>query len=621
VPFTPGLNVISGEISSGKTTLVLLVHGLLGGGMDNLVPEVRRHVRAVEGRVLIGDERFTIVRRPVSTATARVDIAGEGEIQRLPAEAPESPGERTFGQWLLAKLGLPEISIPESPSRPDSRASPVSINDYFLYCHLRQHEIDTSLLGHLDVYKNRKRRVVFRVLYGLYDADAARTEEVLRQEEIRLRSLRAEAGVQQRAFAGTPFENRAALVEARDRARGALVRLEAALAGERLRADEASAPGAAPRAQALRERVAMLDKEIAGVRIAAADETASAAQLRELINQLRAQGRRVTKAIVAQEYLLDFDFLRCPRCGAGVAPTRAVAADACYLCLQPPEPTLGREDLEREQLRLDAQVSETEQLVAAHEATADALDHELAGLLEQRLATGADLDFTMRAYVSDAAERIAARAAERATLQADLARFADYLRILDRLETVEMDIAAAEERVARLRGTLGIAQGRTADAGRRLARLDRELRAILEAFETPRLDSDEVYVNRQTFMPVIWGRPFEGLHSPGVIVQANVAHALAHQRTALAFDLALPNILLIDGLTSNIGSEGLDAVRKRRMYEYLIRMSEELGERLQIIVADNDMPDIAASFVRAELSVDDRLVRTAPRDADRGSTT
>ena len=40
----------------------------------------------------------------------------------------------------------------------------------------------------------------------------------------------------------------------------------------------------------------------------------------------------------------------------------------------------------------------------------------------------------------------------------------------------------------------------------------------------------------------------------------NIAHALAHQLTCIHFDLKLPNILLIDGLSGNIGYEGLEGV-------------------------------------------------------------
>jgi hypothetical protein len=615
VTFKPGLNVISGEITSGKSSLMQLVHGLFGSPLENLIPEVTRYVRAIQGDVLIGDERFTIIRRPVSTADAPVDVAGETEVLRLPALQIAAGAEATFGQWLLRKLGLPELEIPLSPGRADSLPSPVSINDYFLYCHLRWNEIDTSLLGHLDRYKDRKRRFVFAVVYGRYSADVARLDERLRLDAIRLRDLRSQAEIVEKSFAGTPFENRAALVRAYEATQHSLGRLTA----EGMPSNElASSSTEASSVQSARSRVLQLDNDIVRTERALRDELENAAQLAELVAQLQAQSRRLTKSIVAQTYLVDFDFVQCPRCGAGVARDRS-NDDTCYLCLQQPRPELGREDLEREQLRLDAQTAETRELIGERNRIAESLRRELDRLRDVRRDVGEELEFFTHTYVSDLADRIQRQATERATLRADMARFADYLRLFDRLDMTAGEIAIVEERLRLTRGQLEVARSRASQAGQRLTRLDQEFRSILLAFGTPKLgDSDEIFIERSHYMPVVWGRSFERLHSPGITVQVNVAHVLAHQRTAIALDLTLPNILLIDGLTSNIGREGLDAERKARMYDYLIRLSDELGDRLQVIVADNDIPSAADAYVRVKLSVDDRLVPIA--ENSRGDT-
>jgi hypothetical protein len=70
----------------------------------------------------------------------------------------------------------------------------------------------------------------------------------------------------------------------------------------------------------------------------------------------------------------------------------------------------------------------------------------------------------------------------------------------------------------------------------------------------------------------------------------------------------LPNILFIDGPTSNVGHEGLDRERVEAVYAYLVEMSNRYGEDLQIIVADNDIPSFAEQFVRVRLSEDDPAI-------------
>jgi hypothetical protein len=65
---------------------------------------------------------------------------------------------------------------------------------------------------------------------------------------------------------------------------------------------------------------------------------------------------------------------------------------------------------------------------------------------------------------------------------------------------------------------------------------------------------------------------------------------------------------MIDGLTTNVGQEGYDVERVHHAYKYLIALSEELGDTLQIIVADGNVPPEADSYVRLRLSEEDRLI-------------
>src|SRR5207248_384339 len=108
------------------------------------------------------------------------------------------------------------------------------------------------------------------------------------------------------------------------------------------------------------------------------------------------------------------------------------------------------------------------------------------------------------------------------------------------------------------------------------------------------------------------GRTFDSISSHGIHVLVNIAHAVAHQRAALKFNLALPNILFIDGLSGNIGHEGLDRERVEAVYEYLRSVSDRAADLLQVIVVDNDVPESVRSFVRLQLSDDDRLIPVPP---------
>ena len=66
---------------------------------------------------------------------------------------------------------------------------------------------------------------------------------------------------------------------------------------------------------------------------------------------------------------------------------------------------------------------------------------------------------------------------------------------------------------------------------------------------------------------------------------------------------------MIDGPSSNVGTEGYDAERLADMYALLTEISNSYGDRLQIIVVDNHIPPGNDDRVRLRLGEDDRLIR------------
>jgi hypothetical protein len=367
VEFTPGLNIVEGPISTGKTSLMRLLSIVLGAGYDGITPEVDQSVTDVAADFLIGEREFAVVRRLVKSDTAPVQVAGDGVALRLPAMRPDPETHLSYGLWLLDALGLPSLRVPQAPTRPQESAFiPVSINDYIRYCRLRQDEIDVDVLGSSQPFRDIKRRYVFRILYGGYDAEIATLQDELRRTEAELRQLEQGANAFERFLSGTALENPAALSRELGQARAHQADV---LSGRRSLSDAAQI---SPDVVSMRARLAELGQEVGDRRADLERERGSASQLSELANELRTQLARLTRAVVAGARFFDFDFIVCPRCGASVDQSRT-DSDHCYLCLQEPPPTPTREDLIAEQDRVSAQIVETEELIGSHETRADGL--------------------------------------------------------------------------------------------------------------------------------------------------------------------------------------------------------------------------------------------------------
>ena len=605
VEFRPGLNVITGSITTGKTTLMRLARGLLGADWAGLAPEVGARSPAVTGTVLIGDDRFLVIRPVNSSQTAVVEIAGDGIALRLPLARPTVAQELTYGQWLLDKLDLPRISVPSAPTRIESEPTPVSIRDYLNYCELTQSEIDDSVFFHHDAFKNIKRKYVFEILYGKYGVQTALIQEQIRTLDTQIRALRADRTVLDRLLTDTVWENRADLERRLNEAEAELRDIE-----QRLRNTAQTAP-ITQEAQLLRQRVAEIDDVVASKRLQLATQRRSIGRLEDLTSQLRAQSARLTRSIVADEMLVDFEFLKCPRCGNQIAAERG-AEGVCRLCLQQPSHRLTKEDMVRELQRVEGQIQETAEVIDSHRQQIRETENAIRRLDGEREEVSGRLVLVTESYVSDQASEIRRNSELRTRAEEAVLKFREYLGLYHKWDQAITELAALEDQKSNLEEQLAEQGAHQEAATERIARLSSDFATILGQFNPPRFPGAEEglsFIDPNIYLPVLYGRRFDELSSQGLKVMVNVAHALAHQQTAMDLDLKLPNILFIDGVTSNIGHrEDLDRDRVEAIYEYLIELSSRSGERLQLIVADNDVPEQASDFIIAEFTETDRLV-------------
>ena len=604
VSFSPGLNIITGPIASGKTTLVRYLRFLLGSSLGQPPIEARTNVVAVSGSVDLADRSFLIMRPGVTTATARVEIASGDESWRLPASS--SPDGETYVNWLLAQLDLPRIEVPSAPTRLDSDPTPVTINDYLLYSYLAQDELGFSVFGHRHTHKNIKRKYVFDITYGFYDLKTAQIQERLRDVQGRLREIRSRQALFDSFFDGTPLENRARLEHELREVNDELEQVETAAL------DMASVPREATDTAQLQGEILDLERRSAGLQEAIDAERQSLSNLQELARQLEAQSGKLTRSVVSHKHLTDLEFVVCPRCGTEVTSSRQ-AADVCYLCLQEPSLEFSREILIEEQGAVEQQLTEAQDLFKEREARIDELEGQLSAARGELATKRVELDFQTKSYVSEQAAKIAATAAQRARLSARSEQLGEYLEVLAKVDDAQQLAARLTAERDALEQDLAGATTESEDSHRKVGRLKDRFNETLERLRPPSFGEEELSdINRVTYLPVYHGRPFAEVSSPGLGTLINVSHALAHHLTAVELGLKLPQILVIDGLSEHLGQEGLDPERLEAIYDLLIETSNTHSE-LQIIVVDNEVPEEARPFVRLELSEEDRLIRNAPR--------
>jgi hypothetical protein len=611
VTFSPGLNIVRGDITTGKTTFVRLLRALLGTVPGNLPPEVGQ-IRYLRGSVTLGSSQWMVVRPVTTTRDAVVELArrnpSTGQLDEA-VRVPSMGADGSYSRFLLERLSMPVVSVPKARRDPLAAMSPVSASDWLGYCIVTGDELDAQVFGHLNPWRDQKRRWIFELVYGFYDRVTAILMADLRHVELRLDSMEHDSEIVAKFLAGTPFGDRdlleQALAERRQQHEDARHR----------RTELADVVTAEAESGTLRTRVVATAAERDRLHDDRRNTQRHLDDLDDLRKQLHSQSARLTRAIVADEWLVDFEFVVCPRCGSDIEQHRAAVGD-CYLCTQPEHKKGAPDALMAEQNRLASQILETDEVIESSQHRLAQVEQVLEEIEVSLAGMSAELDARTASFVSARTSIISQQAEQAAALRADIDRLSEYLQLIDRHEAQATERAELAIQADELRASIEARTLAASDAEDHVAALEDRLLEYLEQLHVPQLgELLTVKIARPTWLPEISGRSFDELSSQGLKTLVNAAHALAHHTVAIDRGLPMPGLLVLDGLSANAGREGLDGDRIEALYRLLQTAATDYEGLLQIIAVDNEIPSgIAAELtghVVLTLSQDDRLIQSS----------
>jgi len=333
--FHAGVNIIRGENSSGKSTVLnILVHGLGGD-----ISQWSEHALLCD-RVLVEVElngKTATLSREISRATKRpMDIfggdidaalkAGITDWRRYPYSSSE--GKQSFSQAIFALLDLPEVQTESSGKLTLHQLLRILYSDQLSPVEniFRFERFDAPIV----------REAVGRLLCGAYHAE-------IYENEMRIRALEKE----QSEVAATLTSIYSVLGDVKhslneDWAKAELRQLRATLeslekeieAAEReLFADDGSERftltaqrAAFDEVQALQAAITQVRGDIEALELEIADSASFIAALESKLVALKDAG------LVSEEFD-SVDFLWCPSCYAAL--DRSVGEHACHLCKSP----------------------------------------------------------------------------------------------------------------------------------------------------------------------------------------------------------------------------------------------------------------------------------------------
>jgi hypothetical protein len=596
--FGSGLNIIAGPIGTGKSSLFELIkYGFGGDGV--IKAEVQNSVQSVSLIVHFGETTLMLT-RALGTGLVTVARHPDGEmVGEFPIARRKDVED--ISSFLLQQVDLEPVQMPSSRARPSRRKTTFSFFDVFKYLYLPQEDIDTSVVGHTEQYYEPKRLGTFEILFGLTNEEIYRLSVGLGEIKDELLRLRGEEGTIRNFLRAVREETEETLKLRIEHLSAELELAEIELA--QLKRQTRTAGEVSEEALA---DLASLEDEATQLSTSSLAAQAELARLRAIQHQLELDLQRLDRAMSAETTLSSLQFQVCPNCQQQLRP-RDIPENHCSLCLQPVDPEVVLDALHEERETLLRQLKETSELIEGAEGTLEASQsaHDVA--VERLRRRREEVDRATRDVVSPMLSAMESLVRKSEGISREIAVSRRALLYWERLGSLEEDIAATEseeqslnERIAAAQQEMAVARAHIQVVSELFDGICRDIR--VPWYEGGRIDTDD-------YLPVLVGETsFERL-SAGVKTLVNVAYHLA----ALVFTLTsptakLPTLLMIDAPRKNLGADDDDQSIGVHLYERLAALHREHGEECQLLLADNDVPDVARSFVRYQLSYVEPLI-------------
>lgn len=604
------LSVITGEISTGKTSVLEFIDFALGGRNHPKHQEVQRQARALLVEVEVDGEVRTVERTLfVSEKFAFIHDVGIDHLDEPHAKQRKRVGRPSesdsISSYLLEACGLAGISLKEAPTQEQSGTDPLSIRDLMWLSFLENDRMDSKQLLHESAYmEHLKLQQVVEVVFGVHDDQLAKLSQAITEAEARKSRLEAELAsltsfLEEQEVPSSPeLEARARqLIDEQIELAGQLGTLDHTMRAHSNFADD------------LRQKYGRESRSARELTAHIRDRTTLLQRLLPLRAQYAEDEDKLTFYDEAKTLFDPLRIVTCPACLQALDGSVEIDKGDCSLCGNHVAPTIDAIDVSAELNAVRLRQREVSKYINEVEANLDGLNARYAKASVAEKAAQQQLDATVAQDVAPfVAERdlLVRQAEARTAAQAAVRKQIEYRKGVARRQ---LDLATVERQIASLRKE----HRKRKEGGTTRAEVVKSLSArfhsILSDFGFPKLDDPQPAHLDDRFIPHARGLVYRDLGSAGAKTLISVAWYLTLFELAAEDGAAHPGFLMIDSPQKNLrppsgtGDEYQTGDIVSRVWKRLIKSANDFP-RHQLIVVENRPPDFVKTHVVMEYSGD-----------------
>lgn len=623
--FHRGVNIIRGQNSSGKSTILRFIFFVLGGTYQDFVPEALRcsHVVAeieTNGKILTlkryldKTEEGDRCKKDIPMYIYLGGIEDYKADQRPKYEKWHKYGyrssseTRSFSNVLFQMMGLPEF-------KADSN---ITMHQILRLIYLDQESPLSSLFFFDQWDKELTRETVARLLMGLYDEELSQAklekEQVEKDIEIVIRKKKVAAelledpktmssqflkgmirGIEEEAvrISERVKELRELSPDEEIRYIEAPVVRELALPAENqtnlpVKARKEKEKKVSFEFQRCQEEISTLRKEAGRIETKVNQLKAEIDDSVYFLDALRKKREAVERSIATRDYFDALNLDLCPVCLSELSPKEP---GHCPVCDAPVESSKGENQALRIQLELDHQISESEALLKANKTELDNLKDRLRTKKRQLTAAQRQFDDAVRNVRSTRDEEIDHLLETKGYKDAETNQYRTLLEYAERYERFSKELSDLQLHLDRLTNYIKAEENRIEREQRDIDQSISENGVFLLNNDQERqqefMHANDFKVNYKQNLAYISNQRIKLSASSAFYLKMAARFALLF--ASLQVDTMLyPRLLFSD----NMEDKGMEEERAKNFQRMIVKRLQELGnEDYQLIFATSNIAD------------------------------
>ncbi|WP_066065224.1 hypothetical protein [Neobacillus soli] len=606
VNFHSGLNIIHGDMDTGKSSILNLIDYLLGGSKVNMYDEIEQNGKYGLLEVELNGTIYTFKRDIFKTdenievySTTIENMESIFPLEYAPKYTAKEGPAGYFSDFLLSNLNIPLVKVKKSPSKENSDMVRLSFRDIFKYCYFNQDEVGSKeILDRKNYALVAKNKETFKFLHNALDTQITELQNLIGEKNKEKAKLSNNYGVISSFLLETKLSTHESLMEQKSEVerRYSLINKEINRLTDLMKSDSTEI-------EELREIVTELDDDISNL------------NKKKLQKEMfLEQNLRLKK-----DYSSDLGKLQVSLSVKDKLPKITAASVMCPLCdsnLNIEESTRffnnnNEEILKKEINSIKNRLKDIKLLIEEERDELFVLESKIKIKSEDLNRAREVLDTSSSNFISPYLSQRDMLIAEKSSLSEKFNKLDYFLKIRNQLNEIENNIITISDHLSELGIKLEFIKNSAPSIDKILDDIGSYLKEFLEAI--PIKNPFGIRLSNKTFLPIVRERDYTDLTSGGLRTLVSVGYIVSLLKNSIYTNTNYPSFIMIDTIGKYLGKTKKDRLKllltgndedlKEDMedptkYVNLIKLLIDMSEGFlknnkehQIIVVENDFPE------------------------------